>query len=66
MKYIAKIDTWYDQGTEVELLDDFRPLVDSGIFCGYRKGKLDEEICSFGEFEIVEEEESNDKHDKMD
>lgn len=53
MKYIAKPDTWYDEGTEAQLIDDYRPQIDSGLFCGYKNGKLDEEICSFDEFEVV-------------
>lgn len=50
-KYISKGD-WFDIGTEVELIDDYRPIINSGLFCGFRKGKLDEEICSFTEFKI--------------
>ena len=55
MKYIAKPGTWFDVGTEAILIDDYRPegklLNDSGLFCGLRNGKEDEEICPFSEFE---------------
>ena len=70
MKYIAKPNTWFKAGTEVELLVDCRPDGwDLGIFKGIRicensgaeAGKpvgteyLDEEDCSFDEFEIKED-----------
>ena len=55
MKYIAKEDSWFDTGTRAILMDDYRPEVDTGLFLGRRHGKLDEEVCAFDEFEIVEE-----------
>jgi len=61
MIYKAKPDTWFDAGTTVELIDDYRdskpgkPFGKCGLFRGYKDGKLDEEICPFDEFEIVEE-----------
>lgn len=66
LKYIAKEhpepndgpgEVWYDAGTEVELIDDYRledTPMDCGLFRGLRDGKTDEEVCSFDEF-IVEE-----------
>lgn len=65
MKYIAKKDTWFDEGTECELLIDGRPFANLGIFKGIRTSEgtpelhpvgekyLDEEDCSFDEFEII-------------
>lgn len=54
--YKVKPNTWFDEGTIAELLDDYRPaLENSGLFCGYVNGKLKEEICGFDEFEIIEE-----------
>jgi len=70
MKYIAKPDTWFDEGIEVILIDDYRldkqcPC-NMGLFKGWRtcenplsEGKskkinekyLDEEVCSFDEFD---------------
>lgn len=53
--YITRPDEWFDTGTEVELVDDYRPDgLNCGLFRGYRNGKLDEEICPFDEFNIVE------------
>jgi len=69
LKYIAKPNTWFKAGTEVKLIDDYRPQMNSGLFCGLRicenpgaeggilKGAErvdDEEICGFDEFEITE------------
>lgn len=51
MRYIARPGTWFDEGTEVELIDDYREDgLDAGLFRGEHLGKLDEEICSFNEF----------------
>lgn len=45
--------TWFDKGTEVELIDDYRKDgPELGLFRGLRNGKLDEEICPFDEFAI--------------
>lgn len=69
MKYIAKPNTWFKAGTEVELIDDYRSsdwnsglfrgirvTEDSGSEGGYPVGveRIDEEMCSFDEFEISE------------
>lgn len=56
VKYIS-LGEWFDLGTEVELVDDYRNSelakpYNSGLFLGYRNGKLDEENCNFDEFEI--------------
>ena len=65
-KYIAKPDTWFVSGSEVELLVDCRPQLNLGIFKGSRlsEGKpelhpvgevyVDEEDCSFDEFEVID------------
>lgn len=53
VKYIAKPDEWFDAGTEAELIDDYRPRMNSGLFRGIYEGKSDEEVCSFEEFEIT-------------
>lgn len=54
ISYIAKPNEWFDEGTIVELIDDYRHALsgDSGLFRGYRNGKMDEEICTFDEFEV--------------
>jgi hypothetical protein len=52
MRYISKGE-WFDKGTEVTLIDDYRKdNLNSGLFYGIKYGKRDEEICSFEEFEI--------------
>ena len=65
-KYIARPDTWFIEGTECELLVDCRPQMSFGIFSGKRcsEGKpelhpvgevyVDEEDCSFDEFEVID------------
>ena len=52
-KYIAKPDTWFDEGTEVEHIAVFDQ--NWGLFRGLKEGCLDEETCPLDEFEIVEE-----------
>lgn len=51
MKFIAKPNTWFDEGTEVELLFDIHE--NYGLFCGLRNGHLDEESCMYDEFEVI-------------
>ena len=59
IKYIAKPDTWFDEGSEATLLgelwNDYRDAKltiksQSGLFLGYKNGKLDEEVCCIDEF----------------
>lgn len=65
-KYKALPGGWFKEGTEVVLIEDFRPEVNGGIFEGVRVCKyplselheigeeyLDEEICYFDDFEEV-------------
>jgi hypothetical protein len=58
IKYIAKPNTTFDEGTEAKLIEDYRynentPMY-AGLFVGYVKGVLDEETVSFDSFEIIE------------
>jgi len=62
-KYIAKPDTWFDEGTEAfpsDIFDD-NPESGFGLFTGtksdYEEDKLypSHEMCSLSEFEIIEE-----------
>ena len=58
-KYIAKPDTWFKEGTECKLLDDYSESFDGGLFEGIiidenGNEKIDEEICDFNEFNIIE------------
>ncbi len=62
MKYISKPGEWFDEGTEVKLIDDYRTgnpgdkhYWNAGLFEGIHEGKLDQEICPFDEFEVIEE-----------
>lgn len=58
VKYIS-LGEWFDLGTEAVLLNDYRPAtkgkLNSGLFRGYRNGLVDEEVCTFDEFEAVTE-----------
>jgi len=65
MLYIAKPDTWFKSGTVVTLIDDYRKDGwTCGLFEGTRvclnpgseshplgEERIDQEICSFDEFE---------------
>lgn len=65
IKYVAKKSTWFLENSEVELLVDCRPEMNIGIFKGQRKSEgkpelhplgdiyIDEEDCSFDEFEVI-------------
>ena len=67
-KYMSD-GTWFKKGTECILIDDYRPVINSGLFSGirvcekpYAEGnhKLDEEyqdeeICGFDEFQVLDE-----------
>lgn len=63
VSYIAKPDGWFDTGTEVKLIDDYRnndsmfyhKSLNAGLFEGFRNGLLDQEVCDFDEFEVIEE-----------
>jgi hypothetical protein len=66
-KYIAKPDTWFDEGTEVKLLNNFGECLrkgkdysdmiktEWGLFEGLVDGESDEETCDFLEFDIIED-----------
>jgi len=70
VKYIAKPNTWYVSGTEVELVHDCGPagLLMYGLAeahpitcqCSHLAGnichkrRMDEEICDPSEFEVIE------------
>ncbi len=51
-KYISD-GTWFDKGTECELLIDFE--YGAGLYRGLRDGHMDEEACANEEFEIKKE-----------
>lgn len=66
-RYISN-GAWFIAGTEAVLIDDYRPQWDCGLFLGQRRCenpaseghplgevRLDEEVCSFDEFTVVEE-----------
>lgn len=62
-RYRAKPNTWFDEGTEVEILDVLSSIWDDldGVYImtvcavGLKNGKLDEEICMMDEFEEINE-----------
>ena len=67
IRYIALPNTWFKAGTEVQLLTDCRPKMNIGIFLGKRVSEgdseihpdgeeyIDEEDCSFDEFEVMDD-----------
>ena len=52
-RYIAKATCWFDTGTEADLIEDYRPDVQAGVFFGMKDGKLAHQICNFQEFKIT-------------
>lgn len=69
MRFISN-GTWFEKGTEAKLIDDYRDhgwnaglfsgiriTEDSDVEGGYPVGvrREDEEICSFDEFDIIED-----------
>ena len=65
-RYMAKPETWFLAGTPVELVEDYRPGYQGGVFRGPRRCTLpmeedhalgeiyeDEELCLFDEFSCV-------------
>lgn len=54
-KYISRGE-WFDKGTEVKLIDDYRGWngLEAGLFEGFREGKSCQEVCGFDEFDILE------------
>lgn len=64
LRFISKSDEWFDENTEAVLIcltgtgrigTPSGPRAASGLFKGWKDGSLDEEVCCFTEFEIVEE-----------
>lgn len=64
LRFISKKDEWYDENTEARLIcltgtgrlgSPSGPRSVGGLFQGYRDGGFDQEVCSFTEFEIVDE-----------
>lgn len=66
-KYIAKPNTWFDEGSEAILIDDYAGLLPFGLFEGWRvcqnplsenrklhEIRRDQEDCNWDEFEIIE------------
>ena len=61
-KITAKADTWFDEGTEVWDYDgdgderikacDVKKALETGLFRGFRNGKVDGEWCSSDEFDV--------------
>ena len=51
--FYAKNDHPFDKGCELELLEDYRrDGSQSGLFLGYKSGKLIEIMCEFKEIEV--------------
>ena len=58
MRRFISDGTWFEKGTEVKLIDDYGEdkIVSwpcRGLFEGIHEDQLDQEICSFREFEII-------------
>jgi hypothetical protein len=54
-RFISKGE-WFDKGTEAKLISDSASeAYPFAIFEGIRNGKVDEETCTFDEFEILED-----------
>lgn len=64
LRFISKKDEWFDENTEAQLIcltgtgrcgTPSGPRSVSGLFKGHKNGGIDEEVCCFTEFEIVDE-----------
>ncbi len=57
IKFIARPNTWFDEGTIAILNGDdvFDMNYTSGLFDGIKDGEEDGEICSFFEFDWLDE-----------
>lgn len=56
IKFIARPETWFDEGTIAELTNDIIDMkYTSGLFNGIKDGEEDGEVCSFFEFDWVDE-----------
>jgi hypothetical protein len=53
MTWIAKPGTWFDAGTEANLICEVVPG-ESALFTGIRNGRPDDEVCGLDEFDEVE------------
>ena len=48
--YVSKQNEWYDEHT---IAVEITPIsMESGLFVGIKDGKIDQEICSYDEFDI--------------
>ena len=52
-RYIAKAHSWFDEGTEADLIEDYRPDVQAGVFFGMKDGHLKHQLCNFDEFKVI-------------
>jgi hypothetical protein len=56
IKFVARADTWFDEGTVAELDGDvFDMKYTSAIFNGIKYGKENGEVCSIFEFDWIDE-----------
>jgi hypothetical protein len=63
-RYKVKPDGWFDEGTYAIMVDDYsdghwicgehNKNCGMALMCGYKNGKLDEEVCNLCEFEEPE------------
>ena len=55
IKFIARTDTWFDEGTEVVLLTEPTHDYPCGYFRGLVDGEFDGEECGLDEFDWIDE-----------
>lgn len=55
IRFIARPNTWYDEGTEVKLLSTPEHDYPSGSFYGLVSGEYDGEECGLDEFDWIDE-----------
>lgn len=55
IKFVARPDTWYDEGTIAQLESTPSHKYPSGAFVGYVDGELDGEECGLDEFDWIDE-----------
>ena len=55
IRFIARPNTWYDEGSEAKLESTPEHDYPSGGFVGYVDGELDREECGLDEFDRIDE-----------
>ena len=59
--YIALPNSSFEENEVVDLIRDFRPEVNCGLFYGLCNGEMEELMCDFNEFDVLDLEEESER-----